>query len=283
MRAAGRTAYARGMNDGIGLRAQLSPQIVVEAARAVVRLDGAPLRLTAREREIVVLLAVADRPLTVRDVGLALNPDSDDANAANAAKVYVHRIRRRAGAAAIVRRDGGYLLGPGVVRDVTEARRALASHSGAPGPIGADERDRLLEIAASLRTEPPAALAVREWFTPVGPSLRRLGHDLAMLIGRAALVHGDAGIALSIARDLTFEDACDEEAWELLFTAQVRVGQTAAAVQGLRFYESSLARELGEAPSPRLRAMVDRCAIYAEFADVRRSQNGRSRQRLTAS
>lgn len=267
------------MNDGN----ELLPHVVVEAARAVVRIDGAPLALTSREREIVVLLAVTDHALTPRDVGLTLNPDADDANAANLAKVYVHRLRRRIGATSIVRRDGGYVLGPSVVRDVAEARRALAPHCESARQIDSSERARLLEIAASLRTEPPPALAQCEWFVPIGPSLRRLGHDLAMLIGHAALARGDAGIAAHIARDLTFEDPCDEEAWELLFTAQVGAGERTAAVVGLRFYERSLARELGAAPSPHLRAIVERSTIYAEIADVRRSQNGRSRQRITAS
>lgn len=271
------------MNEGIVPLPQPRPRIVVEAARAVVRLDGAPLALSAREREIVVLLAVTERPLSVRDVGLMLNPDTDDANAVNLAKVYVHRVRRRVGAASIVHQDGGYVFGPGVVRDVTEARRALASCAGSMCPIDSGERSRLLEIAESLRTEPPAMLAEREWFAPIAPSLRRLGHELAMAVGRDALMRGHAAIVARIAGDLTFEDPCDEEAWELLFTAQVQAGQTGAAVQGLRFYESALAHQLNAAPSPRVRAIVESSAVYTEIGDVRRRQNGRWRHRLTAS
>jgi DNA-binding SARP family transcriptional activator len=272
------------MNDSSDPGTFRQPQLAVEAARGVVRVGGVPVSLTARERQVAVILALEQGPVGSRRLGLMLNPDSDDTNAGNVAKVYVHRLRRRVGSGFVLSFDGGYALAPAVVRDVAEASRALARWSGARCAMDACERDRLVSLAASLRAQPPPALADSEWFASAAPSLRRLGHDLAMLVGRRALDDGCSADAVRVARQLTYEDPCDEEAWELLLTAHVRCGETAAAERELRFYEKALARELQAAPSPAVRAIVERPAVArsARTIDARPSQNGRSAQRATA-
>jgi DNA-binding SARP family transcriptional activator len=249
------------MNDPIGLGATPSPEILIEAARAVVRTDGAAVALTARERELAVVLAVADRALSARELGLLLNPDADDIDAANLAKVYVHRLRRRLGATVLLRRAGGYVLAPFVVRDVAEARRALTRLGAATAVVEPSERGRLRDLAASLRSEPPAFLAACEWFAAHASSLRRLGHELAVLLARSALARGEAADAACIARELTYEDGCDEEAWELLLTAYVQAGDAVSALQGLRFYEREVSRALNATPSAHVRAILERAAV----------------------
>ena len=68
---------------------------------------------------------------------------------------------------------------------------------------------------------------------------------------------------MRVGRELTFEDPCDEETWELLIGANVMQGQHLAAIQDYRFYESVLSRELDAAPSPHIRRLIGESAGYA--------------------
>ncbi|HZX67609.1 MAG TPA: bacterial transcriptional activator domain-containing protein [Candidatus Elarobacter sp.] len=257
-------------------------EIFVEAARGIVRRDGTQLLLSPREREVSVALAVGGRPLSAREIGAMLSPDTDRDDGVNLAKVYVHRLRRRVTPGFVVCCQGGYALSPEVGIDAVEARRAITRLASSRAPIDCADRVRLLGLAASLRAETFPALADREWFRPVGPSLHRLGHDLAMLVGRNALAHGLDADALHIGRELSYEDPCDEEAWELMITGHMRAGQEAAAVQGYRSYERLLAAELQTAPSAYLRSIVADCLVYDRATTAPRpSQNGRSLQRAT--
>lgn len=258
-------------------------EIFVEAATGIVRRGGAPVRLSPREREVAIALAVGDRPRSAREIGAMMSPDTDGDEGVNLAKVYVCRLRRRVTRDFVVCRDGGYSLAPMVRIDAVEARRALARLAGSRAPIGCAERTHLLQLSKSLRVEPLPALVEVEWFRWVSPSLRRLGHDLAMLVGRNALAYGLAAEAMHIGRELSYEDPCDEEAWELMITGHMRAGEEAAAVQGFRSYERLLAAELQTAPSAYLREIVARCLVYDRTGTAARpSQNGLSRQRATA-
>ena len=258
-------------------------EIFIEAATGVVRRGGIPVRLSPREREVAVALAVGDRPLSAREIGAMLSPDTDGDEGVNLAKVYICRLRRRVTREFVVCRDGGYALALMVGIDAVEARRAFARLAGSRAPIGCTDRVRLLGLSASLRAEPLPALAELEWFRWVSSSLRRLGHDLAMLVGRNALAHGLDAEAMHIGRELSFEDPCDEEAWELMITGHMRAGEEAAAVQGYRSYERLLAAELQTAPSAYLREIVARCLVYDRNGTTARPiQNGLSRQRATA-
>ena len=95
------------------------------------------------------------------------------------------------------------------------------------------------------------------WYEPAEQLARRLGRDIPMLLARHALANDDLHEATCIARELTYDDACDEEAWELLIAAQVRLGRRGAARQAFRFYETALARELGARPSASVRRLLE--------------------------
>lgn len=257
-------------------------KIFIEAARGVVRRNAFSIPLSRREREVTVALALADRPLSAREIGTLLWPDADAYGAANLAKVFVYRVRRRIALDFVVSRDGGYGLGRAVRIDASEARSALLRLTGCNALIPAMDRARLLDLATSLRAEPPIALAEREWFAATGLSLRRSGRDLAILIARNALAFGLDDDALRIGRALSYEDPCDEEAWELIIISQLRGGDTAGAVQSFRCYERALAAELQAVPSSHLRSLVSNVApCDTGVTPVRPIQNGRSDQRVT--
>ena len=221
--------------------------IVVEATTGTVRRDGVPLRLSGRERECAVAVAVQSRPVCPKDLAALLYPDRDAYAAARAVKVYVHRLRRRVGCAFIDFGAGGYTLALGVEVDVKRADGALAAAARGV-PLEGAERDELLRIARRLRADPPASFSDGQWYESLVAQGRRLGHDLAIALARAMAECGDVHEAICIAKELTYEEPCDEEAWELLIRAYVRTGERGAALSGLRYYEAVLAKELDASP-----------------------------------
>jgi DNA-binding SARP family transcriptional activator len=231
--------------------------IFVRAAKAEIAIGRAPCRLSGRERELAVAIAVQRQPVSAIALGHLLYPDRDDADASNVVKVYVYRLRKRVAGDFIVWDNGGYALGRRVQVDVAEARRFLERLSPA-GAIRPDEREIMLELARGLRSESDAApLPYGEWFETLARRLHRLGHDLAIHAGLNALEVGHVREAIGIGRELTYEDPCDEEAWELLIRAQLHVGEHLAAVQGFRYYEAILAKELDAAPSGAIRRLFE--------------------------
>jgi DNA-binding SARP family transcriptional activator len=237
--------------------AELPLELTVHVATAQVRQRGAVVPLRHREREIAVAIAVQGRPVSLESVCELLYPERDSADARNMVKVNVYRLRRRLGPSCVVHRDGGYVLGAGAVVDIAQARSFIRGYSARPGWIDPDERDRMLALARGLRQEPPAAMLASAWHEAVALRARRVGHDAAMLIARAALERGELRTAASIARELTYEDSCDEEAWDLLIRAQLRSGEAAAARQGFRFLATALAKELDVMPSPSIRRLIE--------------------------
>src|ERR1700681_422894 len=243
-----------------------SEPIVVQAATGRVRTGGRAIAMQGREREFVVALALQAGPVPGAALGLLLNPDWTEPNAANNAKVYVHRLRATVASDFVVRRDGGYVFGPRVRIDVVEGRELLDRLSRSRITVAQQEREPMIELARQLRSDAPHALREREWFDTAAIGLRRLGHDLVMLIARDALANGDVRDALAVARELTYEEPCDEEAWELFIRALMLLGEHPAAVQGYRFYEASLAKELQARPSAHLRRLLGEAAYGGAHA-----------------
>lgn len=260
------------MQDRNQPQAPPTSDLCIEAATGIVRRNGQSVRLSCREREIVTALAVAERPLSAGQLGALLSPDTCHGEGANLAKVYVHRLRRRTSPAMVVSSDGGYEIAPDVEIDAVEARRVLAALVR-EAHLKNDDIARLLVHARSLRSEPPIAMSEREWFRTIGPSLRRLGRELAIALGRKALDRGAVADALCIARELTYEEPSDEEAWELLIRAHLCAGEDAAALEGYRFYERILALDLQCAPSAGVRALILERQRISYPAVPRRSQN----------
>jgi DNA-binding SARP family transcriptional activator len=254
--------------EHVAVRTEALCPIVVRMAEAKVRLGAVHVQLRDREREIVVALAMQNRPMKGEALGQLLNADWDPRTASNNIKVYIYRLRRLVTRDFIVWRDGGYVFGPSVRVDVADAKRALDQLSRLHRDIAPAERERIIELARALRADPPAALLQLEWFEPFAMYSRRLGRDLAIFLGRDALNRGDHHGALRLGRELTYEDPCDEEAWELLIRAHLQRGEHPAAVQGFRFYEKTLAAQLQAAPSAHMRRLLGDGRVYEGLTAV---------------
>lgn len=221
----------------------------VEVLSGVVRRNADPVRLTSREREIAIAVAVQRAPISVEALAEMLYPDRDPEHGCSMAKVYVHRVRRRVDPDLIVTRDGGYCLGSAARVDVANPEAQLKALSWTPY-LTPEEAERMRVLARRLRTEIRTPLLRYEWYAAMVTRLRRIGHDIALTLARKAFEAGMVREAIGIARELTYDDECDEEAWEYILRGQLALGQRGAALRAFRLYESALAKELQTIPSP---------------------------------
>ena len=222
--------------------------------------------LSPREQDLLLAIASRERPLATAELADMIYPERDFGDSANLIKVYMFRLRKRLSADFVFWHDGGYAVGPHVRSDLSVARALLErfAHPGVmPSP---SERAEALQVARGLRAQPLLRLADFEWYASVAQHAGRVGRQLALTIARRALHDGEVDVCLSVALDLTIEDACDEEAWELLIQAHLMRGEHLAAAQSFRFYERTLAQELDLAPSAHLRDLLDKSAFTARAA-----------------
>jgi DNA-binding SARP family transcriptional activator len=250
---AGRGAYDDSMDVVSGSSER---GVVVEVAAGRVKRDGAIVPLQRREAELAVALAIQPRATSCAFLTDLLFPDRDCGDT-NVLKVYVYRLRRRIAPGFVQYADGGYRLGDGVAVDVAQARAAVEHVTRSDRALERTERERMLRLARDLRAAAPAVLLKCGWYDSVDRLVRRLGRNLALLIARNALEHGKLREALLVAEEITYADACDEEAWELLIRAQLLLQRRGAALQSFRYYETALAEELAARPSPDLRRLVE--------------------------
>ena len=231
--------------------------IVVEVVAARVRRADETVLLRCRETEIAIALAVQPQAVSAEFLTTLLYPERDGADAHNMLHVNLYRLRRRLTPGFVVYAERGFRLGAGVAVDVAQGRAAVERLSREDQPIEPAAHESLLRLARGLRAPASAMLLNCAWFDPVERLARRLGRDIAMLLARRALERDELHDAIRIAQEMTYEDACDEEAWEALIGAQLRLGRRSAALQGFRFYEAALDRELAARPSECIRQLVE--------------------------
>jgi DNA-binding SARP family transcriptional activator len=209
-----------------------------------------------REAELAVALAVQRHAVSGAFLADILYPDRE-CRAKNTLNVYTYRLRRRVAPAFVVYVDGGYRLGEDVVVDLAQGRAAVDRLARLERPVERTERERMLLLSRELRLEAPAALRERGWYDSVERLAHRVGRNLALLLARNALDHGEPHEAMFMAEELTYADSCDEEAWELLIRTQLLLERRTGALQSFRFYEAALAKELAARPSPDIRQLVE--------------------------
>jgi DNA-binding SARP family transcriptional activator len=234
---------------------------IVHVATGVVTRYGRPVELTRRERTVAAALAVQQRPASSEALAPLLFPNRDNTDAARLVKVYVYRVRQRVAPDFIVRTGGGYGIGPHVTVDLHHGRALHDRLLRGETPASDVEHDEILELARGLRTEATDATADTEWWETAARRAARLGRDLAMALGTNALARSDFRRACAIALELTYEDASDESAWELLIRAKLAQGDHREAIRNFRCYEHALAAELSAAPSAYLRELVEAPSI----------------------
>jgi len=236
-------------------RSEAAP-IALEILTGRVRIDGALVRVSGRELELLAAIAQRREPTMRGRLAATLWPDLDDFAARNALSVCLHRLRGHLGREdAIEREADGYRLHADAFVDVWEIdRAALALRS----------RDRLREGDRSalgrawdrLREERAGALERWEWFAPAMQRMNDLRTTIAHRLASDALERGDPDAALAHASDVVSYDPCDEPAREVVIRAHLALGDRAAALRTYRQYRDVLKSELQVEPSATLSALV---------------------------
>jgi DNA-binding SARP family transcriptional activator len=261
-------AYASASHD-LGLLAPLvrrlravrprSPRSVpvschISLARARVERDGKVQRLTSRELQLVLCLAVRRRACRAEELLEVLWQRAERPDA-SVLRVYVRRTRLKLGENAIVTVAGGYALGNDVRVDLEEIEAAIAQ-ARQQQPIAPAVRTTLAAYLQAMRERQPTVAETWDWFAPVGARIEDLTRGLAMMLGRDALGQQAYEAALAYSQGIIERDACDEPARELRIRAHLGAGDRAAAMRELRVYRNTLASELEAVPSASLIALV---------------------------
>jgi DNA-binding SARP family transcriptional activator len=243
--------------DGMSTRTrEHRTEMLVEVVAGGLRCGDVRIPLRPREAEIIVLLALQPSPSDTATLTTLLYPDRDTGDAKNMLKVSICRIRGRLGRDFIVFRDGGYRLREDVRVDLDECRAAALAVSRRHASPSPEERKRLLQLARGLRGTPPAVLMCAQWYERFERAARRAGRDLPITLARVLLDENALDEVLAIAAEIADEDACDEEAWELVIRAELLLGRRGTALRSFRTYEAVVSKELGVIPSSFLVRLV---------------------------
>ena len=222
------------------LRVRLLGALEVEADGAVI--DSAP---SQRPWAVFAYLALAARPVSRAELASRFWPDVLDQSARASLRSALWSLRRQLGERLIVDqgrvglRDAGDLW-----IDVREFEQLASAPD--PQPALALCRGELLE-----GLEDEWALAARE---------RHREQEIGLLERQArdCEQRGEARDAIVWTRRQVERDGFDEEAYRRLIARLDAVGDRAGALRAFRTLAERLRRELGVAPSPRTRELVQR-------------------------
>jgi len=217
---------------------------------------GLPIAFSRAELAVVIALALNERGVPSELLAEDLYPNADMTAAANALKVNVHRVRRRAGSRNVIRHAGGrYCLGETIDVDLprveSELRCVRLGRS-----LTSEARDRMERLRQRVLEGRPAFILQWSWFDETEQRLQELGRELTLLLARDALHEEHYQRALELVAELGRNDPLDEVAAEIAIRAFLLAGDHAAAVLHYRRYASVLRREINSCPSEDLRALV---------------------------
>jgi len=232
-------------------RQNAGPSTTIELMRGrVVGRDGI-VTLTAKEFELVALLASTKGVVSRERLGEALWDHLDPEEWGNNLKVTIYRVRKKAGLRdVIVGDEAGYRIGPSVEVDLLRAEASLQKLFATP--VADAERVRLKAILVGFTTDSILRYDRFAW-----------GHSLT---ARIADVVASAGLALAEdahERQALLEvaafteivrqaDPYNESACALLMRALRGAGDADAARREFQRYALALRRDLDVAPSTRL-------------------------------
>lgn len=235
--------------------AESAPErITIEVATAEISRGGSAINVSEGTLQLAMLLAVSG------DIGRdsiidRMWPDLDGDAAANALKMCVHRARTHLGdASAIQVRKGMYALGPGVE---STYRHILGCAAAATSTLSDSQRIEYTDVFDRLARGIASGRAPWPWFQPYGRALLDAMHGLGQRLAEDEIERGDPRVALQLARRMASVDPFDEGARILVVQAHVKLGNWTAAVHEFREFSDMLKRDLGTAPSERLRGLVE--------------------------
>jgi hypothetical protein len=172
------------------------PATHISLVQSRITVDHASFGLTPRELDVVVLLALARRPVSTEYITDHIWPEADPWNARSTLKVVVHRLCRRLGTRVVVCRERSWSLKNGTTVDVwqwaDEASRPLQaiSHSQTIDRF----RDIQQTITESLAHPTLTHAAVHEAISAIGCRLRRRLTEEEHSRSNVAQLFGFAGL-----------------------------------------------------------------------------------------
>ena len=232
-----------------------APRLSLELLAGRVVRDGLPVRLSDKELELVALLGSAHTPLSRDRIGEALWDHLDPEEWANNLKVTLSRLRAKLGVRdAVLLVDGRYRLSPVIDVDVRRAESVLRESVGKR--LNDVTRAELSEIVGAARSGAFGRYDRLAWAQPLLTRIEDLFCRAGVMLADDALSDGRTDDALRFAREVAAIDALNEAACETTIRVRLARGEVDAARREFRRYASSLATELGAAPTARLTELV---------------------------
>ncbi len=198
------------------------------------------------------LLAASNGEVPTEQIIAALWPESSPARGQSNLWTSVYRLRRAIHSDAISRRRGVYSLNPElpVWEDASELERLLAQAETAQG----DEQAELLRAAIGLYRGPYLDGIYADWCLHRRTVLET-GYLLALnRLVRYELARGEYHAALDYAQRILAVDQFHEDAHHQVIELHRLLGDRVGGTRHYQRYVSLLQDELGEEPSPRVRA-----------------------------
>lgn len=230
-----------------------NPKKLVEVLKGRVSIGGQSVTLSRRELQLVVALALRG-PSEAESLAEDLWPSADGDSAKLGLKVYVHRVRCRVGRDFIVHKEGRYCLCDAVHVDLFDLEDQLSADATLDDECTTAESN--LDAARQLRRiRWPSKLEGQAWLAAHAVRLAERGRAVAVQAARRAVECARFDRALLILKDILEDDACDEEAQELVVRVHLSRGEQGAAVREYRRYAAMLMSELNAKPSKSLQKM----------------------------
>jgi DNA-binding SARP family transcriptional activator len=236
-------------------REHREPRLSIELLAGSVTRDGIPVKLSDKELELLVFLALAQSVVTRDRIGQALWDHIEPDEWPNNLKVTLSRMKAKLDVReAIVATKGGYRLAPTIDVDLRRAEAVLREC----GSVPLDERirDALRAIISSYVTGAPARFQRVEWMQSSVARINDVVCTAGLVLARDALHGGRYDDALGYARTVFDVDPFNEAACELTIRIALARRDADAARREFQRYAGVLASELGAAPSQALAELV---------------------------
>lgn len=226
----------------------VTPPLQVHLAEGKAFLRGCAVPLTNREFDLLAALSLASRPFSTDMLLDKIWPEADPAGARNALKVYVHRLRRRLGHAAVIQEGNAWRLSETVAVDTREWRSYLRDRSQLP--LDEAARVKLRDAFETLSRGTPAIAQRSPLWSEIEEELQSALRSIGGRLVEDALARRDPVCAIAIARALLPIDPY-AEAWHgAIMRGHLQLENIAAARNQLLQYSSVLDSDLGVAPGP---------------------------------
>ena len=228
-------------------------QLEVLTGKALVA--GTEIVLGDTHRLLVCALARCGHAVPREALEALLWPDDAPGRARNLLNIALHRLRKRLGDDAVMQSADGYRLGETVVIDLRQVE-ALASRLRAAGMADSPKAEQWLPVARRVFCGCRTGACEPEFVAALERRMRCGARVVTERLAEHALGDGRPDLALTLARVLLDEDACDETARTIAIRAHIALGDRPAAIREYRDYTKALTEELGLTPSFALRSLV---------------------------